>query len=180
LAEGAGDSYAIVETRYGSRAPWFVGVSLLLAPVSVFAGVVFGYESIRYASFICPSIHVAFDEGSKTGYPGSCFLREAAPGLLLVTGAFLLVLCAMTVASMSDPRRGFRLGVACVGGVVTSVSVWFVVAGNLDRAAAIIGSVMWLFVIGVMSGWSGWKRRERVELPAAAVLATSWCSGRSA
>jgi hypothetical protein len=37
-------------TRSGSRAPRLVGVSLLLAPMAVFAGMVFGYESIRDAT----------------------------------------------------------------------------------------------------------------------------------
>jgi hypothetical protein len=159
-----------------------VGVLLLLSPVAVFAGLVSGYESIRDASFVCPSV-IGFAEATETGYPGGCFLREAAPGFTLwAIAGVLLVLCAMAAAGLSDPRRGFLLSVACVGGLVIGAIVWFVIAGNIDHVAAIIGSVMWLFVVGVMSGWSGWNRRERVELPAAAVLAyllVFWAVGRT-
>ena len=84
--------------------------------------------------------------------------------------AVLLSLGAMAVVGMSDPRRRFRLGVSCVGGLVIGVILWFVIAGNVDRVAAIGASVMWFTVVGVMSGWSGWTRRERVELLAGAVL----------
>jgi len=73
--------------------------------------------------------------------------------------AVLLLLGATAVVGMTDPRWRFRLGAALIAGFAIVAMAWFVVAGNVDDVAAIVGSAAWLVVVGVVSGWSGWGRR---------------------